>query len=423
MSKRERLIQTLNHQEPEKVVVDLGSSVVTSISAVALTKLRKELGLSDEPVKCHDPLQVIAQVDEEVRKALDVDVVAVASQYSAFGYKNENWKPWTLPNGVTIKVGEGFTTTTDESGDMSLYPCGDLSVPPSAKMPVNGYYFDNITRQGSIEQKDLNSKEDFKNDFQVMSDEVITYIKDETDNYYKNTDYGINIGNFMCGLGDVAALPGPGQKITKGIRSVEDWLMAHYLHPQYVKDIYEYQGEVALTNLKKIFDATGNKAQVVQLSGTDFGTQRAQMISNDLFREFYQPIYAKVNDWVHENTNWKVMYHTCGSIVGLLDDLADINVDILNPVQYTATGMDAEMLKNKYGDKFVFWGGGVDTQQILPFGTAKEAYDEAMRMLTIFAPDGGFVFCPVHNIQAITPVENILAVYQAVRDYNVGKRA
>ena len=140
-----------------------------------------------------------------------------------------------------------------------------------------------------------------------------------------------------------------------------------------------------------------------------------------MYREFYKPYHTKVNKWIHENTNWKVMYHTCGSIVNLLDDLAETGIDILNPVQCSADGMDPHMLKEKYGDRFVFWGGGVDTQKTLPFGTPDEVYDEVLERLKIFAPGGGFVFNTIHNIQALTPTENILAMFEAIRDYNKDK--
>ena len=418
MNSRERLIQTLNHVEPEKVVVELGSSLVSGISAAALLELRDALGLEKRPVKVYEPMQVLGDVEEDVRIALGIDVVGVGTPYTVYGYKNDAWKLWTGPGAHQFLVGEGFSTTTDEHGDTYVYPMGDTSVPPSAKIPANGYYFDNIVRQGSIEEEDLDAKEDFKNDFSVMPDSVVLDIKKRAEYYYNNTEYGINLGNFLCGLGDVAALPGPGQKITKGIRSVEDWLVAHYTNPQYILDVYDLQFENAVCTLKKLKDALGDMPQVVQISGTDFGTQRTEFISPSMYRKFYKPYHQKLNAWVHENTSWKTMYHTCGSIVNLLDDLAEVGVDILNPVQCSAEGMNPKMLKEKYGDQFVFWGGGVDTQKTLPFGTPEEVYREVTERLEIFAPGGGFVFNTIHNIQFGTPVGNILSIFKAINDYN-----
>lgn len=187
--------------------------------------------------------------------------------------------------------------------------------------------------------------------------------------------------------------------------------------PGYIKEVYEFQTEVAIKKLKQYKEAVGEKIQVIQISGTDFGTQRSEFISPDMYREFYKPYHKKVNDWVHENTTWKTMYHSCGSLVKLLDDFVEVGIDILNPVQCSAAGMEPKFLKEKYGSKLVFWG-GVDTQKTLPFGTPGEVREEVLERLEIFAPGGGFVFNTIHNIQWQTSVENILAIFEAIKEYN-----
>lgn len=161
----------------------------------------------------------------------------------------------------------------------------------------------------------------------------------------------------------------------------------------------------------------GKRIDTIFISGTDFGTQRGEFISPDMFREFYKPYFKKVNDWIHRNTEWKVFYHTCSSVVRLLDDLVDAGVDVLNPVQCSASGMEPEFLKKKYGDKLVFWG-GVDTQKVLPFGTPEEVKNQVRERLSIFSENGGFIFNTIHNIQAQTPVENMLAMFEAVTEFN-----
>lgn len=418
MSARERLIKTLNHEDPGKVVVDLGSSLVTGISARALARLYKALGLEGKTVKVYEPFQALGEVDEEVRKILGIDVVGVASPYTMFGYKNADWKPWKLHDGTDVLVGGNFVTTTDEAGDIYIYPKGDTNAQPSGRMPKGGFYFDNIVRQGCIDEDKLNAREDFSEDFKVFSDEELRFIEEQTDYYYRNTDYGINGGNFLGGLGDFAALPGPGIKQPKGIRSPEEWLIAHYTMPDYVKEVYEFHTEIALKKLKQYKEAVGDKIQVIQISGTDFGTQRSEFISPDMYREFYKPYHKKLNDWVHENTSWKTLYHTCGSVVNLLDDFAEAGIDVLNPMQFSAAGMDPAYLKKKYGDKFVFWGGGVDTQNTLPFGTPEEVKAQVLERLKILSVGGGFVFNTIHNIQWQTPVANILAMFEAIKEFN-----
>ena len=143
-------------------------------------------------------------------------------------------------------------------------------------------------------------------------------------------------------------------------------MMAHMICPDYIHEIYEYQTEVALKNAELFKQACGDKIQAIIISGTDFGTQNGPFMSLDSFREFYKPYYKKINDWVHANTNWKTFYHTCGAVTTFLQDFYEMGVDILNPVQLSAEGMDGKMLKEQWGDKFTFWGGGVDTQKPFP---------------------------------------------------------
>ncbi len=417
MNARERLTQTLNHKQPDKVVLDIGSSLVTGISAVALSKLRDALGLEKRPVKVYEPMQMLGLVEDDLREALGIDVKGAWSPYTTFGSKNDAWKPWRFHE-IDMLISADLTYDFTQEGDCRVYPKGDKSVDYSAWMPKGGFYFDNHVRQGNIDESVLDGKNDFANDFPVMSDEVVADITAQVEDIYNNTEYGINVGNFMCGFGDVAALPGPGQKETKGIRSVEDWLMAHYLTPDYVHEVYEMQLQNALQTLTKLKAAIGDKPQVIQISGTDFGTQRCEFIAPDMYRTFYKPYHTRINEWVHQNTGWKTMFHSCGSIVKILDDLAETGVDILNPVQCSATDMDAKMLKEKYGDKFVFWGGGVETQGVLSNGSADDVRKEVRERLAIFAPGGGFVFNTVHNIQATTPVENMLAMFEVLGEYN-----
>ena len=416
---RERLIDTLNHRDPGRVVVDLGSSSITGININALVKLRRGLGLEDKELIMDEPLQLLGRVEEDVRKAVGADVCGVSNDYTIFGYRNRDWKDWTLHNGLTMKVSEEFRTSTDEEGNTYIYPQGDTSVPPAGKMPKNGFFFDNITRSSAkAEDDDLNAREDFKDDFPVFSDEQLRIIENNVNDIYNNTDYGLFYNGALCGIGDFALVPGPHVKHPGGVRDLQEFMMVHYEDPDYIHEIFEMQLETALKNAKLMYEAVGNKLQAVYISGTDFGLQRGPYMSLESFRTFYKPIYTEINKWIHENTEWKTFYHSCGSIVTFLQDFHECGIDILNPVQTTAADMDPVMLKRDWGDKFVFWGGGINTQYTLPFGTPQECYDEAMERLKIFAPGGGFVFNTVHNIQGQTPMENMIAMFQAVHDYN-----
>lgn len=218
------------------------------------------------------------------------------------------------------------------------------------------------------------------------------------------------------GLGDAAEVPGPFLKHPQGIRSYAGWLEAHLLFPEYIQAVYELQTEVALKNLELYRQAVGDRIQAIWLSGTDFGMQSGTMHSLSAFQALYEPYYRRVNDWIHKNTTWKTFYHTCGSVESYIPDFIDMGMDILNPVQCSAAGMEAADLKARFGDKIVFWGGGVDTQGVLPMGTPEAVYRQVRERIEIFSPGGGFVFSTIHNIVSGVPVENLLAMYKAVAD-------
>jgi hypothetical protein len=421
MTSRERVTLALNHEMADRVPIDLGSTTVSGISAAALDRLRKALKLEEKQVKVFHPFMVLGYVDDDVLKAINGDIIGLWSNYTTFGYKNEGWKPWKLQDGTGVLVGSGFTVSEDDEGNQYIYPQGDTSVPPCAKLPKGGFYFDILTRQEPIDENNMDGRKDFQEQFTILSDEVLTHFSNTANELFYNTDYAI-IGSFpAAGLGDIAHVPGPGLKKTPGIRNVEDWYAAHILYPQYIKDIFDYQVEIALKNLELFKQAVGDKILAIQVSGTDFGSQRGELMSADMFREFYKPRYKKMNDWIHKNTSWKTFYHSCGSIINLLDEFVDMGADILNPVQCSATGMEPDFLKDKYGKNLVFWGGGVDTQKTLPFSTPEEVKQEVLERLAIFSKGGGYIFNPIHNIQPMTPVENILAMFDAVKEFNVKK--
>ena len=418
MNSRERVIAAINHQQPDRVPIDLNGTDQTGISASTLYNLRKALGLSVHPVTCHDPFQMLGWVDEDVLSALKVDVVGIWNPVNFTGTKNSNWKPWQLPDGTPVLMSGEFKYDVDNNGDILAYPCGDRNCKPSLKLPKNGYFFDSIVRNPEFNEDELDPVGDYNEAFGLIDDDTAKYYEIESKRLFEETNYAI-VGNLgVGGFGDLAALPGHFLKNPKGIRKADDWLMAHYIHPDYIKGIFQFQLEQAIKNLEIYYQAVGNRIQVVWLSGADYGTQNSELISADMFREFYKPNIKAVNDWVHKNTNWKTLYHTCGSIVNLLDDMVEAGIDALNPVQCSAAGMDAKFLKEKYGDKITFWGGGVDTQKVLPFGTKEEVRQQVRERLEIFSKSGGYVFNPIHNILPNTPIENILAMYDEVHQFN-----
>lgn len=422
MNSRERLKKTLQHEDPGKVVVDLGSTPITGINANALARLRKALSLEEHPVKINEPLQLLGEVEDDVREALGIDVADVTNNKTMFGFANENWKPWRLQTGLDVEIPINFNTTVDEEGTTYLYPQGDLTALPSAEMPANGHYFDNITRIcEEFDEDHADARRDFVDDFGIYTDDELRAIEKRCNHLYHNTNYGLIGGGALAGLGDFATIPGPHVKCPKGIRELADFMVAHHTLPEYIIELFEMQLEIGLKNAALFYQACGDKIQAIQVSGTDFGTQRGPYMSLDSYRTFYKPFHKKINDWIHTHTKWKTFYHSCGSVAAFLPDFHEAGIDILNPVQITAADMDPHWLKEEWGDKFVFWGGGVDTQQVLPFGTPEEVYRQATEMISIFSKNGGYVFNTIHNIQGPTPIDNLLALFQAVKDFNAKK--
>jgi hypothetical protein len=318
--------------------------------------------------------------------------------------------------GQVVLVSGNFKTSPSPDGGLFIYPEGDTSALPSGHMPKSGYFFDTIIRQEPIIEEKL-KVEDNLEEFAPITDEDLEYFRREMAQAAK-TGRAVVATFGGTALGDIALVPGPFLKHPRGIRDVAEWYMSTVTRPDYVREIFARQTDIALANLAKIKAVVGNGAEAVFTCGTDFGTQDSQFCSTRTFDSLYAPYYKKVNDWIHRNTTWKTFKHSCGAVEGFMEHFIAAGFDIINPVQISAKGMDSKTLKDKYGDRLVFWGGGVDTQKTLPFGTPEEVRREVLGLCEIFSPGGGFVFNSVHNIQANVPVENIAAMLKAVREFN-----
>lgn len=417
MTSRERVIAALNHQEPDYVPMDLGSCGQTGMNASTLYKLRKAYGLDEHPIKIVEPMQMLGEIELDLMEKIHGDVVPLWNKGNIFGCSNKRLtKPWTMPDGTPTLMSEDFAYDVDERGYTLIYPCGDRSCKPSMQMTEDGSFFNNIERSSGYDEDNLTPVEDWIESYPQKTEEDCIFWEKQIKYIYENSDYAVLGVLGGMSIGDPAEVPGPFIKNPKGIRGVEDWMMAHLMYPEYVEEVFKYAAKVEIKNLELYKQAVGNKIQAIWLSGTDFGNQNGPMYSQNVFRELYKPYYKKINDWIHENTSWKTFYHTCGAVSSYMEDFIEMGMDIVNPVQLSACGMDGKMLKETYGDRITFWGGGVDTQHTLPSGTPQEVYKEVTERVKLFAPGGGFVFASIHNIVSDVPVENIMAMYQAVND-------
>ncbi|MDH4197039.1 MAG: methyltransferase [Candidatus Aminicenantes bacterium] len=416
MTSRERLEAALNHRPPDAIPVDFNGTAVTGMHVRVVIGLREHYDLERLLVKVHEPYQMLGWLDEDLKRVLGIDVEGVFAAETIFGFRNENWKPWRMDDGTEVLVSEHFQVTRAANGDTLIYPKGDRSAPPSGRLPRDGFFFDTIVRQAPIDDAKLDPADNLE-EFGPISERDLDYFDAATE-AAAATGRGVIATFGGTAFGDIALVPAPFLKRPHGIRDIEEWYVSTLTRRPYIHRVFEKQTEIALANLAKVKERVGDRVQAVFICGTDFGTQTSQFCSPAAFRELYFPYYRRVNEWVHKNTTWKTFKHSCGAVEPLIPLFIEAGFDILNPVQVSAAGMDAATLKAKYGKDIVFWGGGIDTQKTLAFGTPEDVRTEVLRRCEVFGRGGGFVFNTVHNIQANVPIANVVAMFNAIKEHN-----
>ena len=415
MTGRQRVLTALNYGKPDRVPVDLGGTACSGAHVSVIAKLRQALGLDKpgEPVKVIDIHQMLGEVEPDLQDALGVDVVNLPRPENIFGFENADWKPWRTFDGTEVLVPGRFNAEPEANGDILQYPEGDRSVPASGRMPKGGFYFDTIIRQEPIDDAKLDPADNLA-EFGPVSDEDLKIYEQRANELYKNSELAIVAAMPGTAFGDIALVPAPFLKYPKGIRDVEEWYISTITRKEYIKEVFAGQAEIAVKNLERIYQAVGDKIHIAWMDGTDLSAQNTLFCSPAGYRELYLPHAKKLNDWIHANTKWKTMKHCCGGCEPLIDGFIEAGYDILNPVQTSAKWMNPQFLVDKYGDRIVFWGGGVDTQQTLPFGTPDEVRQQVAERVRMFSRKNGFVFSTIHNIQCNTPTENLLAMFETL---------
>jgi len=417
MNSRQRVQSALAHQQPDRIPLDLGATPVSGMHVQSVYRLRQALGLDapGTPVRIIEPYQNLGEIKPDLMEVLGVDVVGISPPTTLFGFRNRDWKPWTAFGGTPVEVPGGYNIEPEPDGSILMYPDGDQSIPPSGRMPAGGWYFDSLERQQPVDDDHLNVEDNLE-EFSLISEADLKYFRGEVKRL-SSTGKAI-LANFGgTAFGDIALVPAPWLKHPRGIRGVEEWYVSTASRRDYVYQVFERQCQIAMTNLERLHGVVGERIDAIYMTGSDFGTQRGPFISPRAYRSLFQPFHKILNDWVHRNTTWKTFIHSCGSVVVLIPDFIAAGFDILNTVQCSAEGMDAAGLKARFGEQITFWGGGVDTQQLLPFGTPAQVSEQVRRQIEIFGPGGGYVFNTIHNVQPQVPVENLLALYQAVNNY------
>lgn len=381
MNPRERVKNTLNHQEPDRIPIDLGSTWVTTVNSKVHQKLLQNFNINES----NQILSLMTQtsiVNEEILKNFDIDFRALRVN---------------KPKKKEIVI-------IEEKDFYWYYDQWQIK----RKMPKkNGYYYDiyeHPLKKGNIQElksfrwpsfNDLISLEGLKENAQQM---------------FEQTKYAL--------VGDIG-----GAGIFENawyLRGFENWLMDLLINESYCRKLMDKIIEIKYDIIEKFLEATGNYIEVVTL-GDDFSGQDNPLISVDLFKKLIKPYYKILINFIKNKTDAKIFFHSCGNIKPFLDDFIDLGIDIINPVQISASQMDLYVLKKEYGNKIVFWGAGCDAQKILPFGNEEEVEKEVMHNINLLSPGGGYVFSPIHVIQGDVPIRNIIKMFNTARKYGFYK--
>jgi len=376
---RERVLTALDHREPDRVPIDLGSSIVTSITKAAYLPLMERLGLDPGTVRIHDEVQQLPYVADSLLERLSVDTRMV------------QLPPTHVPGVEAIDDGD-YWAIIDRWGAKMRMP------------KEGGLYYDWVEFPiKEISQGALDAYRWPEPD----PPHVVAALRERAAWLRANTDY-VLVGSGVIG----------GGLFEQPCRTVglETFMMAMLTDPAFSERLVDGILDIYIESVDRYLSQVGDLIDVFTF-WDDVASQNGWMISPQTYVEMIKPRQKRLFDAIRERSSARIFYHGCGAVFDLIPHLIEIGVDIVNPVQVSAAGMDSKRLKAAYGKDIVFWGGGVDTQKVLPFGTPEQVRDEVKRRIDDFAPGGGFVFATVHNIQAFVPPENIIAAFETALEY------
>ncbi len=408
MTSRERVLSALNHRQPGRVPVDLGGHRSSGIMAIAYAKLKDYLGIHSGNIYVYDFVQQLAIVEPLVLDTLGIDVVEMGR---GFMLKDEEWQDWVLPDGTPCKI-PGYIQVEKRGDDWYLLSNSGraLSVQKKGCLYFEQIYFPLLER--GIQDDDFADLKEILVEHTwaipspgghlALDDRGLKQLEEGAKNLRQSTDRAI-IGLFGGNLFEVP----------QWLYRADNYFMYLALYPEAVIRLSERLTEIYLENLQNWLGACGAHIDVI-LFGDDFGGQKNLLISPDMYREYYKPYHKKMWQRVKELADVKINLHSCGAIEPIIDDFIEAGLDAINPLQFISRGMDTKLLKSKYGERLCLWGGGCDTQNILPRGSREEIMNHVRKQVGILKPGGGFVFQQVHNIMADVPASNIVAMFESI---------
>jgi uroporphyrinogen decarboxylase len=415
MQSRERVLQALNFQQPDRVPVDLGGHRAGGIMGIAYVRLREYLGLPKTLPRIYDVPQQLAIVEEDVLQRFQVDVIELGR---AFCQDDSCWQPWVLPNGVECLIPR-WINPVRQNGDWVVYHRDGT---PIAIQKQSMIYFDQACfpfrdkPEATLDRLEEMLEYEMWSALPSPPGPTIPYdaaglraLAEGARRLRESTSRAI-VGMFRCPL-----LEG-GQHLF----GMDGFYLLLAGEPDLAHGVLDGLLEIYLRRLELYLSAVGPYIDVM-VCYDDYGMQTGPQISPTMYREFFKPRQRAIWQAAKKLSPAKVMLHSCGSIFDLLPDMLEAGLDVLTPVQITAKGMAPEHLKAAFGKRLVFWGGGCDTQHVLRAGTPAEIRAHVHHNLDIFAPGGGYVFQQVHNIEADVPPQNIVAMFDAVSEWNAAR--
>jgi uroporphyrinogen decarboxylase len=411
MKGRERIWAAINHKEADKIPVDCGSMRSTGIMGLAYNELKRYLGLDESTTKIYDMVQQLALVEEWYLEKFQIDSVDLAR---TFANESEDWIEWNLPDGSPA-LRPSWVDIRREGEDWVCYNTENLEI---GRMTPNLVYFTqtNYPLMG-IENANFT---DLK---RYMGETIWGHVADPAWAHGGEKNFPQMLRNNLLKLQEESdyatmfAIGGNFFEYGQYLYRTDEFLINMLIEQENVEKLLDKLLDIHLETVDRVLSSIGDSIDILMF-GDDLGTQNTTMISHDLYKQLIYPRQKKLFQYVHDHSNAKVFLHSCGAIYDIIGDLIDAGVDILNPVQIGATGMEPKRLKEEYGKDLVFWGGGIDTQHVLASGTPKEIRESVKRNCDIFMKDGGFVFNQVHNIVDGVPPENIIAMYDAVNTFS-----
>ncbi len=400
MISRERVLKALDHKETDKIPLDLGSTESSGITWKPYYQFKKHYGVISD-IDIFDMSQLICKVDLKILEYIGADAIPLIIE-------PRNWKTWQFEKDIDVKIPDKVVLKKLDNGDIiQMDSGGRIAI---ARLASKGNYFDTIYHPLADLKNisDLISARKWFESFDLpyYCDESLDELKTRAQKLHDETGYAV-VGNLWVHV--LAA----GQQL----RGFEQFMCDLISNKPLAKGILTEQMESYFPRVEKYIDSVGKYLDVIQVND-DLGTQNGPQLAPDLYREMIKPFHKKLWGYIKQKSNKPLLLHSCGSIYKLLPDIIDCGIDAINPVQVTARDMDTHRLKREFGKHLTFWGGGCDSQKILPFGSSEDVRHEVKKRVDDLRVGGGFVFCQVHNIQPDVPLENILAMYDELRIIN-----